>query len=88
MGQNYIRQKHCEDLLPALDVKNYPDNDTILQGLDQQCRHWRTDFLGGLKTFLGHYEQLSAMRSELQRSNFITLYLATQTHNHKMQFAL
>ena len=87
MGQNYIRQKHCEDLLPALDVKNYPDNDTILQGLGQQFTHWRTDFWG-LKTFLGHYEQLSAMRSELQRSNFITLYLATQTHNHKMQFAL
>ena len=78
MGQNYIRQKHCEDLLI---------NDTILQGLGQQFTHWRTDFWG-LKTFLGHYEQLSAMRSELQRSNFITLYLATQTHNHKMQFAL
>ena len=29
MGQNYMRQKHCEDLLWALNVKNYPDNDTI-----------------------------------------------------------
>ena len=29
MGQNYMRQKHCEDLLWALNEKNYPDNDTI-----------------------------------------------------------
>ena len=29
MGQNYIPQKHCEDLLGAHAVRNYPGNDTI-----------------------------------------------------------